>query len=200
MSDDWRIRIDVEEEHGHGLLDRLGLDLSSEARELAEELEGRRLVVSRDDDTIFVYAGSREEAERARAIVEAELRDAAAPGTVTEPERWLSDEERWTGELPSEYEPETAARAHGYAPWEVRIDVRSPAEAEKLADRLEQEGLGVIRRHTYVLVEASSEDEARALADRLGGDVEGSGELVYEALPPNPFAIFGGLGGSGTPI
>src|SRR5436190_21280910 len=86
MSDDWRIRIDVEEEHGHGLLDRLGLDLSSEARELAEELEGRRLVVSRDDETIFVYAGSREEAERASAIVEAELREAGAPGTVTEPE------------------------------------------------------------------------------------------------------------------
>jgi len=200
MGDDWRIQVDVEEAHEQGLLERLGVDLWSEARELARELEGRRLVVSRDDETIFVYAGSREEAERARAVVEAELREAGAHGAVSEPERWLPDEERWTGEPPSEYEPEVAARDHGYSPWEVRIDVRSPDEAEKVADRLEQEGLGVIRRHTYVLVGAASEDEAAALADRLGGEVEASGELVYEALPPNPFAIFGGLGGSGTPI
>jgi hypothetical protein len=200
MAEDWRIRIDVEEEHGRRLLDRLGLDLSSEARELAKELEGRRLAVSRDDETIFVYAGSREEAERARAIVQAELGEAGAQANVTEAERWLPEEERWTGEPPSDYEPEVAARAHGYAPWEVRVDAGSPAEAAELADRLEGEGLAVIRRHTFVLVEATSEDEAEALAERLHGHVEGSGDLVYEALPSNPFAIFGGLGGSGTPI
>ena len=68
----------------------------------------RARVVSRDDETIFVYAGSREEAERARAVVEAELREAGAHGAVSEPERWLPDEERWTGEPPSEYEPLSA--------------------------------------------------------------------------------------------
>ena len=52
MNDDWRIRVDLEEEHAEGLLERLGLDLGSEARKLAEELEGRRLVVSRDDETL----------------------------------------------------------------------------------------------------------------------------------------------------
>src|SRR5436305_2409287 len=103
MSDDWRIRIDVAEEHRGGLLDRLGLDLSSEARDLAKELEGRRLAVSRDDETIFVYAGSREEAERARAVVEAELRHLGIHGNATEPEHWLAGEERWSGEAPSEY-------------------------------------------------------------------------------------------------
>jgi len=30
--------------------------------------------VSRDDETLFVYAGSKEEADRARQIIEAELR------------------------------------------------------------------------------------------------------------------------------
>ena len=60
MNDDFRIRIDIQEEHAEGLLERLGLDLSSEARKLAEELEGRRLVVSRDDETLFVYAGSKD--------------------------------------------------------------------------------------------------------------------------------------------
>jgi len=47
---------------------------------------------------------------------------------------------------------------------------------------------------------ATSEQEARQLAERLHGEVEAGGELVYEAAPQNPFAIFGGLGGSGTPL
>jgi hypothetical protein len=200
MADDWRIRIDVADEHSEGLLDRLGLDLSSEARELARHLEGRRLAVSRDGDTIFVYAGSAEEAARARAVVEAELRGAGADATVTEPERWLADEDRWSGESPAEFEPEAEVRSQGHAPWEVRLDAGSPEAARELEERLASDGYGVTRRHRYVLVGAATEDEARALAAQLHGDVEGSGELVYEALPQNPFAIFGGLGGSGTPV
>jgi hypothetical protein len=200
MRDDWRIRIDVEDEHAERLLDRLGLGLSAEARELAKQLEGRRLVVSRDGETIFVYAGSRQESEGARAIVEAELREAGIRAAVTDPERWLPGEERWSGEPPLEYEPEEATRAHGFAPWEVRVNARSPDEAHQLADRLEREGRGVVRRHTYVLVGVASEEEARALAERLHGQAEASGELVYEAMPQNPFAIFGGLGGAGTPF
>ena len=56
--DDWRIRIDVEDEQAPGLLDRLGFALSDEASELAQELEKRRLAVSYDDDEVFVYASS----------------------------------------------------------------------------------------------------------------------------------------------
>ena len=94
MNDDWRIRIDITEEHAEGLLERLGLDLGSEARKLAEDLEGRRLVVSRDDETLFVYAGSREEADRAREIIDAELRETGAHGQVGPIEHWLADEDR----------------------------------------------------------------------------------------------------------
>ena len=200
MRDDWRIRIDVAEEHAEGLLDRLGLDLSSEARELADELKGRRLAVSRDDDTIFVYAGSRAEAETARSIVDAELREAGAEARIGPIEHWLADEDRWDDEPPEEFEPEQEVLEHGHAPWEVRVEAGSPHEAEELARRLQDEGYGVLRRHTYVLVGASSEEEAHDLAKRLHGEAEASGELVYETLPQNPFAIFGGLGGSGTPI
>jgi hypothetical protein len=195
VRDDWRIRIDVEEEHAEGRL-----DLGSEARKLAEELEGRRLAVSRDDETIFVYAGSRTEAETARSIVEAELREEGAEAKIGPIEHWLGDEDRWDDEPPEEYEPEREVLEHGHAPWEVRVEAGSPHEAEGLARRLQDEGYGVLRRHTYVLVGASSEDEARELAKRLHGEAEASGELVYETLPQNPFAIFGGLGGSGTPI
>lgn len=200
MSDDWRIRIDVAEEHADGLLERLGLDLGSEARELAEELKGRRLAVSRDDETIFVYAGSRNEAETARSIIEAELRDDDAEARIGQIEHWLADEDRWDDEPPEEFEPEHEVLEHGHAPWEVRVEAGSPPEAEELARRLEGEGYGVLRRHTYVLVGASSEEEAHDLAKRLHGEAEASGELVYETLPQNPFAVFGGLGGTGTPI
>lgn len=200
MTDDWRIRVDIQEEHAEGLLERLGLDLSSEARELANQLEGRRLVVSRDDETIFVYAGSGQEATTARAMVQAEIESAGIEATITGPEQWLPDEERWSGEQQETFAPEAELRAHGHAPWEVRLTTASPEEARQVADDLAREGLGVLRRDRYVLVGAATEDEARTLARRLHGDVEGSGELVYEALPPNPFAIFGGLGGSGTPV
>ena len=200
MNDDWRIRIDLEEEHAESLLERLGFDLGSEARELAKDLEGRRLAVSRDDDTLFVYAGSRAEAERAREIIEAELREADLEGRVGTIEHWLADEDRWDDEPPERFEAEREVLEHGFAPWEVRIEASSPEEAERLAKQLQDEGLGVLRRHRYVIVGATSEEEAEELAKRLHGVPEASGQLVYEALPQNPFAIFGGLGGAGTPL
>jgi hypothetical protein len=200
MNDDWRIRIELEEEHAQGLLERLGLDLSSEARKLANELEGRRLAVSRDGDTIFVYAGSRDEAEQARAIVESELAELGVEARLVRIEQWLEDEARWDDEPPAEDTLEEEVLEHGYAPWEVRVETHSREEAARLADQLESEGYGVVRRYRYVLVGATSEQEARQLAERLHGEVEAGGELVYEAAPQNPFAIFGGLGGSGTPL
>jgi Fe-S cluster assembly iron-binding protein IscA len=58
--DDWRIRIEVEEEeHASGLLERLTGDLDQEARELASKLESHRLAVSRDGDTVFEDKGIR---------------------------------------------------------------------------------------------------------------------------------------------
>ena len=200
MNDDWRIRIELEEEHAEGLLDRLGVDLGSEARDLADELQGRRLVVSRDDETLFVYAGSRTEAERAHDVIEAQLREDGAEARVGRIEHWLADEDRWDDEPPEEFEAEQEVRDEGLSPWEVRVEASSPQEAQALADKLEAEGHGVVRRHTYVLVGAATEEEAQELAKRLHGQAEASGELVYETLPQNPFVIFGGLGGSGTPL
>ena len=200
MNDDWRIRIDLEEEHAEGLLERLGLDLGSESRKLAEELTGRRLVVSRDDDTLFVYAGAKEEAERARAVIETQLREDGAHARVGPIEHWLADEDRWDDEPPQEFEAEREVLGEGLSPWEVRLETSSPEEAEALAGKLTAEGYSVVRRYKFVLVGAESEEAAQELAKRLHGEAEASGELVYETLPQNPFVIFGGLGGSGTPL
>ena len=194
MADDWRIRIDVEEEErAQGLLDRLGGELDSEARELAGELEARRLVVSRDGETVFVYAATRAEAERAHAVVEAELRSHGIEARTSTVEHWLDDEDRWDDEPPVEtWEEEELER--GYAPWEVRVRCGSQREARELAERLEGEGYRPERRFHYLVVGAESREAADELATRLHGEVEPGGELVWEANVANPFAIFGGLG------
>lgn len=201
MSDNWRIRVELgETEHAHSLLGRLGVGPGSdEARRLAHELEGRRLAVSNDEDTVFVYVNTAPDAEGARRVVDAELREEGIEPTEIVVERWLPAEERWSGEPPDEtWEQEELDE--GRAPWEVRVELASHEEAEQLADRLEGEGYGVVRRWRYLIVGASSEEEARALAARLHGEVEPGGELVWEVAPGNPFAVFGGLGGTGTPF
>jgi hypothetical protein len=196
MRDDWRIRIELPEEaQAESVLGRLGLDLGTdEAKRLAQELEGRRLAVSRDGNELFVYASTPAEAERARGIIEAELADEGVEARTSAVERWLQDEERWTGEPPQEtWEEEEVER--GYAPWEVRVERETHAEARELADELEREGYDVVRRWRFLIVGAGSEEEARELAQRVHGEVEPGGELVWEVTPQNPFAVFGGLGG-----
>ncbi len=64
-----------------------------------------------------------------------------------------------------------------------------------MADQLEAEGYDVVRRWTYLIVGTRTREEAEALAERVHGKVEAGGELVYEVMPRNPFAVFGGLGG-----
>jgi NAD-dependent oxidoreductase involved in siderophore biosynthesis len=195
MSDDWRIRIELGETvHADTLLGRLGLDLGSdEAQRLAKELQGHRLAVSNDEDTVFVYVDAAGQADQARKIVEAELQDEGIEAEAIT-EHWLPDEERWSGEPASETWEEEVIE-HGHAPWEVRVELASHEEADKLADELEREGLDVARRWRYLIVGAGSEEEARALAKRVHGDAEPGGEVVWEVTPQNPFAVFGGLGG-----
>jgi hypothetical protein len=192
--DDWRIRIELDGERAGGFLERLGLDLGSRARELAKELEDERLAVSRDGETIFVYAPSRLQARQAQKVIEAELDDAGIKPLLVRVEHWLADEGRWDDE-PKQETWEEEVRAHGYAPWEVRVECKSHHDADALADRLEQEGLEVARRWNYLIVGAASRQEAQELARRLHGEVEPGGELVWEAMPRNPFAVFGGFGG-----
>ncbi len=196
--DDWRLRIEIDDESAGGLVARLrGLD--SDARELARELARERLAVTRDGDTVFVYASSSLQLAQAQQLIETELAHLAVRPERVVREHWLADEERWDDEPPGEsVEAETLAA--GYAPWEVRIPCRSHHEARELADRLEGEGYSVVRRWAYVIAGTRTQEEANALAARLHGEAEPGGELVWEAAPGNPFAVFGGLGGSGTPL
>jgi hypothetical protein len=193
--DDWRVRVELEEErHATDFLARLGLDLGSEARELAKELEDHRLAVSNDHDSVFVYAATRDAARKAKAIVETELKELGLHAEEMQIEHWLHDEDRWDDEPPGP-DIEEALLEEGYAPWEVRIECDSVDEARELADRLEKEGYGIVRRAHYVIAGTATKEDAEELAARVHGKVEPGGELVYEVTPQNPFAIFGGLAG-----
>lgn len=197
--DDFRIKIEIDDEHAGGLLDVLGLELNEEAGELARELEKRRIAVSRDGGELFVYAGSPAEAETARSVIQALLGDLDVAAVTGPVEHWLEEQERWDDE-PSEETWEEDALERGYAPWEVRVECPSHAKARELADRLEQEGYAVERRWRYLIAGAASKEDAEALATRVHGEVEPGGGLVWETVPGNPFAVFGGLGSSGTPV
>jgi hypothetical protein len=193
MHDDWRVRIELpDEERAQDLLGRLGLRQTS-AEELAEELREHRLAVSQDGNTAFVYAATGMQAEQAARIVESELNDLGLTPTRFVTERWLRDEERWNDD-PEQPDVEEELLQRGYAPWEVRVEADSLREAHDLAEQLRAEGYDVSRTFTYVIAGTGSREEAVALAQRVHGEVEPGGELVYEVQPLNPFAVFGGLG------
>ena len=114
-------------------------------------------------------------------------------------EHWLAEDDRWDDEPPAP-DIDDEVLAEGYAPWEVRIPCESHEAARALADRLEQDGYGVVRRWSFVIAGCSSREQADELAKRLQGEVEPGGALVWET-GRNPFALFlSGLGGSSTPL
>src|SRR3989442_13615819 len=94
--DDWRIRIELGEQ-ADSLIERL---THADARELAEELEEERLAVSRDDDTVFVYTGSRAQAEQARTVAEAELAHEGIETHKVRLKHWLNAEDPWGAAQP----------------------------------------------------------------------------------------------------
>src|SRR5919204_4226556 len=101
MAEDWRVRVELPEEH-HGRL-RGWLREAPLARELAERLRGR-VVVSQEEDTIFLYAESRDQAEAAIEVVRGFMDEHQLTGGV-ELRRWHEGTEEW--EDPSEPLPDT---------------------------------------------------------------------------------------------
>ena len=187
------MRVEVEDDGGQTLIERLLHGPGTEARELADALVESHLVVSRNDNDLFIYADSQEQATKAHAIVEAELREHGLKATVSPVEHWLEHEERWDNE-PEGATWEEAALTQGYAPWEVRVTCGSHREAVDLAERLEAEGYQPVRRWSYLIIGTTTRDEAEALARRVDGEVEAGGAVVWsEALDSGvirPFVLF----------
>lgn len=215
MSDDWRLQVDL-----HDAGDARSLVELLDSSELQHDLSAAyhdRVIVSHDDACVFLYAGSRKQTEHARELV---LTLAKRHGWSVDPDlkHWHPSAEEWEDSdvpLPAtdaarlaEHEAlidterrETEER--GYPEFEVRADLQSRHEAIRFAERLRGEGLPVVHRWRFLLVGATDEDNAKALAERIRGEapsgtrvsVEGTWKAAYAERPPNPFAVLGGLGG-----
>jgi hypothetical protein len=216
MGDDWRLEVGLFE-HGraHALTERL--DAGKLGDDLEEEFRNR-LVVSADPPNVFVYAGTRAQAEAA----ESKIREVAAEhdwDIEIELKHWHPTAEEW--EDPDKPLPTTDAERlaehqellaqeredsdiRGYSEYEVRIECPSHHDTVKLDKRLHDEGFPTVRRWKYLLVGADDEDSANALAERLRGEAppgstvtaEASLRQTYDDEPTRgSFAIFGGLGG-----
>ncbi len=215
MNDDWRLQIDTADP-GQALLLVEGLDGPGAGHTLGTAFHDR-VIVSREEERVFLYAGTREQAEAAR---EEAAKVASENGWSPEINlsHWHPDAETW--EDPDKPLPDDdAARAAEHAElvaaerkaveagappqYEVRVDLPSHRDTVHFDEMLEAEGLPAVRRWKYLVVGATDADSAQQLATRLEGEapagskvtVEGGGEAVRDEQPPNPFAIFGGLGG-----
>ena len=197
MNDDWRVRIDV---HDDGLARRLTEQL--DADELEHDLRQSfhdRVVVSVDGPVLFCYAGSREQAEGVADLVGrlAQQHEMAVDVQIA---HWHPAAEEHEERVEDERED---SAEQGYPEFEVRVQTRTRHEAAELSHRLDAEGIPHVRRSHYLLIGASDEDSAGALAERLRGEAPAGSEVVvepnrrsvYEHRPWNPFALLGGLGG-----
>ena len=216
MAEDWRVTVTIDSnDNAESVLQALHeLDVRQELRDQL----GGRIAVSSDGPSIFLYADTRRGAEAGERALREVLEEHALEGDPRL-DRWHPLEERWEDAdvpLPSTDDARRAERERldqqdeqdsertGIAQWEVRIEVPTPRDAERLADALERDGLSVVRRSTYLLVGTNDRDEADELAQRLQADspagayvhVEPGSGLAWQLRPSNPFAVFfGGLAG-----
>jgi hypothetical protein len=214
VMDDWRLTVDFDDEgDGTQLVEWLGaLRLESAERDRL----GERVAVSRDGARVFLYTDTEERARETDGVVRAHLSSSGVPAAIRL-DRWHPVEQDWKDAsvpLPATEEERQAehermqereaehSRTTGHAEWEVRVSLPDRGATEALADRLEADGIPVVRRATFLLAGAANHDDALELAERLrrelpqgaGVEVEPGGGMVWEVMPQNPFAVFGGLG------
>jgi hypothetical protein len=223
VNDDWRLQIDHRSSADlEPLVQRLEgwAGERDEARVLEDELSSEfhdTVIVSRDGARLFLYAGTREQAEAAQRLVE-RLANEHGWALQIELRHWHPEAEAWEDPdkpLPAGAAAKAAEHAEriaaerrqvaetGRPEFEVRADLRTRHEAARLAERLRDEGLPVVHRWRYLLIGATDEDAAAALAERIRGEapagshvyVEGTWQEAWAERPPNPFAFLGGLGG-----
>jgi hypothetical protein len=207
MAEDWRVTVELGAEHG--------LEHALNEHELEEETRSAlagRVAVSADGPRVFLYADTREVAERALAEVKAIVaRDGGEASYALD--RWHPTAEEWEpADVPlpatdaqrsdehEELERQEAEESEeaGYAEWEVRLDLPSHHDAVELATKLAAEGIPTTRRWTYLLVGAADEDDANVLAERLRSEspsgtrvlVQPGGESAWEVAPKRSKLFF----------
>jgi uncharacterized protein YdbL (DUF1318 family) len=214
MNDDWRVLVTLDDaRHAAEIGEQIrGGKLEHELRTAA----GERVVVSVDDDRVFLYAGSRSQADAAGAAVST-LAAQHGFSVRTDLRHWHPVAQQWedpAAPLPQERKALSGELAElarqedeqsqklGYAEFEVRVQLPTRHETVAFAQQLQAQGILYLRRWHYLLIGAADQPAAEQLAESLKSQVpdgaevtvEGTGKSAEAELPPNPFAVFGGLG------
>jgi hypothetical protein len=180
--DEWRVEVALDrDEHADTLSGALhDLQLDDEARKLL----GNSVIVTRDGPQIFVYAWHEESAQEAERVVKHIMEDEELVGQV-QLMRWHPIAEEWKPAEDPLPEDEASAleemreneaqgtreAGDGEFPWQVVIEMPHVRGTHDLAQRLRLEGLPVKRRFRYLLVGATTEDDATELGKRLEEEV-----------------------------
>jgi hypothetical protein len=202
-STDWRVTISLPDQ-AH--VDQARSSFSE--KEVEQDVHGRlgrNIVIGSGESQLFLYAGTElaaREAERAARDVLGQLGIEAEYAV----HRWHPIEEEWRSpdvampqteaERQAEHrrleEAETAeSLAAGTAQWQARAELGSHREAVALADKLRGEGYAVVRRWKFLIVGASNEDDAQALAEHIRQEAPPDAQVRAEPagvrLPFIPF-------------
>lgn len=177
---------------------------------------GERLPVSHDDESVFVYAKTLDEAQSAARVLVA-VADADGLSVRPQVDRWHHEAEEWrpaSEPMPvteeqhraesHRLETREAADSAAEGPqWEVRVDTPHRHDAVELQRRLEAEGLPSRRWYRHLFLHCATEFEAEALAERIAAETPQSYEVhpmgAPEAGPYQaafPFLYLGGLSGT----
>jgi hypothetical protein len=198
--DDWRVTVTLHDQaHAQRAME------SVREQEEADDADGRpgyRVAVSADGRGVFLYAGTEDAAREAGQAV----RDVLARQQLSADfalDRWHPLKEEWqaadtpalatAGPPQAEHQQPASEEARqfsasGPAGWEVRVDMPSHHEAVALAGRLRAAGRPVIRRRKYLLLGASSADEASDLAEAIERELPAGASVHARAVP---FTHFG---------
>ena len=184
-NEDWRVEITLDdEEHGYDAVERLrSEDLDEEARERL----GKRVYVSRNGPSLYLYAGSEDQAKEAESVLRSLITADDLTAEFRGITRWHPVEQEWKdasiplpqtdAEIREEIDRREAveqkeAEEGGSYDWLVKINLPSADDAERIAGTLEAAGHPVHRIWRWVTVEV--------LTEEIGNELVSS---VQEALP-----------------
>jgi hypothetical protein len=192
--DEWRVEVKLDrDQHADTLSGALhDLQLDNEARKRL----GGSVIVTRDGAFVFIYAWHEQSAQEAERVVKDIMDHEKLVGQVRlmrwhpiaeewkDAEEPLPEDEAARAEEMREAEAEGVREAgYGEYPWEVVIDLPHIRDTFKLAEQLRLEGLPVKRHFRYLLVGATSEDDAVELGKRLEDEVPDDAQVGVRGNP-----------------
>jgi hypothetical protein len=198
-NEDWRVEIDLDDtSEGFDLTERLrSFELDDEARERL----GPRVYVSRNGPTLFLYAGSEEQAREAEAVMKQLVVADDLTADFRGVTRWHPIEQEWKDatipvpgtpeEAQAEYERREAAERRevaeqGSYDWVVKLNFPDGDDARRIAESLENAGHPVDRIWRWVTVHVLTEEAGNALISSLEGQLPDNAEIWLEGNVDDP--------------